>query len=923
MVGKTYWKDLRQSFSTSKGRVLSIVSLMALGSFALIGLKVSEPDIRTTGEDFFREHQTADLFVISNYGLDSSDTKILDGLDDEATVEYGYFKDVVVKDSTSAFRLFSKPETLSTYDLVEGKLPTKRGEIALSAAYQDDYKIGDTIDFTEKAGQNGEKVLKDHSYKIVGFVNSSELLSRVNLGQTTAGSGELNGYGVVTDTSFDSDVYMIARVAYDDLRSISPYEQTYIDQVYEDKKAVAKLLENQPSVRLAELKEEGQKTIDEGYAKITAAKKELSDAKAQLNQAQAHITDQENQLNAAKAVYGAAAVAEQDSQLQAAKVSLAEKTKAYQTKKAQADQELAEKEAALEEAQDSLDDLEQPTYETYTRREIPGSEGYVSYENNASVIDAVGNIFPVVLYFIAALVTFTTMARFVDEERLKAGTLKALGYDNRSIVRKFVLYGFVTSMIGTAIGTLAGHLLLPSIIYSTYASKLVVAPIELHFYPVKTLLAILLGLLSSVVPALLVVRKELAEKPAQLLLPKPPASGSKILMERITPIWSRMSFTQKVTARNIFRYKQRMLMTIFGVCGSIALLFAGLGVRSSIADLNNRQFNDIIKYDMIVAENNHLSSSQEKDLNQLLNSDDVKSHLSVHYETLTKVAGDNNDEQSITTLVTDGKDDATFRKYINLVNRTDGKALHLDQDGVVISEKLADLTGVKVGDTLTVKNADGKSIKLNISGIAEMYMSHFIFMSQDYYEKAFGTSVDYNADLLMLKDDSTKNTNAVATDFMDLAAVKGVVQNTTLKEQVNTIVDSLNRVMYIMIITSVLLAVVILYNLTNVNVAERIRELSTIKVLGFYDKEVTMYIYRETMHLSLIGILVGFGMGYALHSYMLLIIPPDTVMFNPAVGWLIYVVPAGVVILILIILGIIVNQWLKKIDMLEALKSVE
>ena len=470
MVGKTYWKDLRQSFSTSKGRVLSIVSLMALGSFALIGLKVSGPDIRTTGEEFFREHQTADLFVISNYGLDSSDTKILDGLDDEATVEYGYFKDVVVKDSTSAFRLFSKPETLSTYDLVEGKLPTKRGEIALSAAYQDDYKIGDTIDFTEKAGQNGEKVLKDHSYKIVGFVNSSELLSRVNLGQTTAGSGELNGYGVVTDTSFDSDVYMIARVAYDDLRSISPYEQIYIDQVYEDKKAVTKLLENQPSVRLAELKEEGQKTIDEGYAKITAAKKELSDAKAQLDQAQAQITDQENQLNAAKAVYGAAAVAEQDSQLQAAKVSLAEKTKAYQTKKAQADKELAEKEAALEEAQDSLDDLEQPTYETYTRREIPGSEGYVSYENNASVIDAVGNIFPVVLYFIAALVTFTTMARFVDEERLKAGTLKALGYDNRSIVRKFVLYGFVTSMIGTVIGTLAGHLLLPSIIYSTYAS---------------------------------------------------------------------------------------------------------------------------------------------------------------------------------------------------------------------------------------------------------------------------------------------------------------------------------------------------------------------------------------------------------------------------------------------------------------------
>ena len=515
------------------------------------------------------------------------------------------------------------------------------------------------------------------------------------------------------------------------------------------------------------------------------------------------------------------------------------------------------------------------------------------------------------------------MVRFVDEERLKAGTLRALGYDSKDIVRKFVIYGAVTGLVGTAIGTLLGHLLLPSIIYSTYSSKIVLAPIELHFYPFKTLLAVTLGLLSTVLPAILVARKKLAEQPAQLLLPKPPVAGDKIFMERIKPLWSRMSFTQKVTARNIFRYKQRMLMTIFGVCGSIALLFAGLGVRSSIADLNNRQFTDIIKYDMIVASNSNLTTEEETALNEQLDSSAISQEMPVHYETVTKVAGSKKDEQSITLLAADSSQDEEFRDYINLVNRESQEDLSLSLDGAIISEKLATLLGVQVGDEITVQDSNDQDLTIRVAGITEMYMSHFIFMSSSYYEEVFGATPEENAHVIILKDDTVTNTNQVASDFMELDAVKGVVQNTILKEQVNIIVHSLNRVMYILIMTSVLLAIVILYNLTNINVAERIRELSTIKVLGFYSKEVTMYIYRESIYLSLIGILVGFVMGIGLHRYMISIIPPESIMFNPALGYLIYLVPAAVVIAILVVLGLVVNQWLKKVDMLEALKSVE
>lgn len=1163
---KMYWKDIKQSFSSSKGRVISIASLMALGSFALVGLKVTGPDMRTTGERYLKAYNTTDLAVISDYGLTSSDQKRLEELKDKADIEYGYLKDVTIKGTTDAVRLLSNNQTISKFDVISGKLPSKTDEIALTADYKGRYKIGDTITFTEKPGMDGKDVLKGHTFKVVGFVASPELISNINLGASTAGTGELKAYGVVTPQAFDSSVYMVARIRYKDLKDLSPYSQTYLDKVYQDKKDVEKLLKGQAQVRLDSLKNEanrkifdgelkirdakeqllkGAEQLQAGQAQIQAGENQLTQGANQINEAKSQLQDGENQLAAGKitldnswdqlatargqldegwssltakegelqaarqqldtawemladkkeeldkasqqislahhqieeksadlaqakstldeAQSGIATMLDQLSSLQnladldesvkaqinqlsqaiaqakekyrvgqanyqvaqqelkkaqetlmskekeyqagqenyqaqtetlkakedqyqeglssyqvalatlrdkesdyqaglnqyneglatfetkaadlhagqvqlaqaqatyleklaelkKAKETLAEKTNEYDSKKTKANDEIAKKEKELAEAKEQIEALGLPTYNVYTRREAPGSEGYISYENNSNIIDSVGNVFPIVLYFVAALVTFTTMSRFVDEERIKVGTFRALGYDKKDIMRKFVIYGLVTSLVGTTIGVLAGHILLPMIVYSTYGPNMSVPKIELHFYPMVTLLSILFALLSAVLPAYLVARKELDEKPAQLLLPKPPTSGSKILLERITPLWSRLSFTHKVTARNIFRYKQRMFMTIFGVCGSIALLFAGLGVRSSIADLNNRQFKEIIKYDMIVAKQTTLTSHQEKELDELLDSAAISQKMGLHYETVSKVAGSKNDEQSITLLSVADKDSQKLSDYITLEARKNHEKLNLTDKGAVISEKLAQLTNTKVGDTLTVQDRTGRDVKVTVTGITEMYMGHFIFMNDSYYQSAFLQAPSDNAYLIHLKDDSSRNTNKVSAQFLALSSVRGVVQNTILKEQVNTIVNSLNRVMFVMIGTSVLLAIVILYNLTNINVAERIRELSTIKVLGFYDKEVTLYIYRETISLSLIGILVGFILGLLLHAYMIAIIPPETVMFNPAVNWPIYVTPAVLVITILFLLGFVVNHWLKKVDMLEALKSVE
>ena len=832
MKKTTYWKDVWRTFIASKGRMLSIALLMALGSFALIGLKVTSPNMKKTGEHFFKTHQTADLSLISTYNINQTDQDLLNTIKKKnVDIEYGYFKDAVVKGTNTAFRIFSKPKKISTYDLIEGKLPTKDGEIALSSTYKEEYSVGDKINFSEPVDSSGQKQLKEQTYTITGFVNSSELLSRNRLGNASAGTGKLDGF------------------------------------------------KDEPEKRLTEIKSQSQ-------AQITQVKQELETALAQ--------TQQMATSNAAEA----ASVKEATTKIEA-------------------------KQKELEESQAMVDNLPAPSYQFYSRREIPGSEGYVAYESNINIIHDVSNIFPVALYFMAALVTFVTMGRFVEEERGKAGIFNALGYSNSRIIHKFVIYGLITSITGTTAGVITGHTLLPILIHNTYKSDLQLPAFELHFYLGLTLVAFLLGLLSAVLPAFVVAKKELWEKPSQLLLPKPPRAGAKIVLERITPLWKRLSFTEKVTMRNIFRYKQRMFMTLFGVAGSIALLFAGLGIRSSVSNLNQQQFEDIIHYDMIVAKQPNASSALDEELTKLLDSKDVKEYLSVHFETLQKIAGTNKDTQEISTLVFNDRDEKLIDSYVSLHDRDRNKTLRLSNDGAIISEKMAKLLNLKVGDTITVQNSQDESVKIKIAGITEMYMGHFLFMNASYYQKAFGTPSVNNANLVTLAEPTKQNVENMAAKFINLPNVYGVVQNNNLKLQISTMVNSLTQVIGILITVSILLAVVVLYNLTNINVSERIHELSTVKVLGFYNNEVSLYIYRETIYLSIIGIFVGFGLGQALHQYMVSIIPPDRIMFDPSIGLATYLLPAVLIGFILIILGFVVNNRLAKLNMLEALSSVE
>ena len=1114
-------KDIRLSFRQSKGRFLSIMFLMMLGSFALVGLKAASPDIENSANRYLSQMKMMDLAVMSDYGISKADQKELNAVPN-AQVEYGYFTDTVIGDSSTSVRVFSQTTNISKFKLVSGHFPSKENQVALASFYQGKYKIGDSITLNEEGTTN--YALKQHTFTVAGFVNSSELASTISLGNSNSGSGTLSAYAMVTPKTFQSSVYTVARLKYDDLKALNSFGDSYRKKVKQYENELEKLVADNGKNRLSEIKKQAQTKIADGEAKIQTSQQALADAQQQLRNAQDQIdqkradlelaqgqlTEKENllaqgaaqiaqaeqtlasskakldtaaaqlssgwgqlnqmktqldqaasQLSAAKEnvtnaqatlataqaelekgqmqlaaaktdlqtqiaalqaqgidpatvpeiVAAQTQLAQEEAKLNLARTELEKKQAEFQTglsqyksqealyqaglaqyqsaaealnakqaeydaglaqyqngqatlknkqadyqagqvRLAQAKQQIADGQAQLDQAQATLNDkkteyekqkkdaetkikngqadiqkakdevagLSVPTYRVYTRRTFPGADEYTTTGNRAYGISAVGNAFPIVLYLVAALVTVTTMMRFVSEERTNAGVLKALGYRNQDVVKKFVIYGLVSSLLGTVIGSLLGTYFLPYILGKTIFKTSTYPALRLDFYWEISLIALLCSVLCGVAPALYIAHKELKEKPSQLLLPKAPTKGSKILLERIDFIWRRLSFTQKVTARNIFRYKQRMLMTIFGVAGSVALLFAGLGMSSSMEGMGNRQYGEIIKYDAVISQKHHLKSDEQAAINHLLADKKIAKKRGIYQETFTKKIKGAKDEQSLALFVTTGKD---FYHFIELYDSQSKASLNLSSHGAVISQKLATIMHVSVGDTFEVTSDEGKRYKIKVSGITEMYAGHFIFMNQDYYQTVFARKFQENAYLIKLKDSSSKNVQDTAAAFMKLTGVRAVVQNTGILEQIDVIVKSLGFVMQILTVASILLAIVILYNLMNINVAERIRELSTIKVLGFHNKEVTLYIYRETILLSVIGIIVGLFLGNILHRSLLETIAPDAFLLNPAVSVFVYLVPVFSIIMILIVLGFMVNAILRRIDMLEALKSVD
>lgn len=856
MNRNTLWKDALSSLNHSWGRFIGITLLMAVSAFTFIGLKMAGPDMKNTAQTYYQEVNLADLTVSSNYGLDKNDTQTIKNQAKKATLDFGYLQDATINNSKTSLRVLSESKNISTSQLISGNFPKKDNQIAISYLLRNKYHIGEWITLNEHSN------LKNSRFKIVGFIRPSEYTDKSNLGQTNVGTGQLSGVAIVKKSAFKAQSYSIARIRFNKTKELDPYSSTYQKFIDNKKERLTNSLAQNSKLKKTE--------VDNNF----------KDAQKQIRQAKEQIQLAENNgLN------------------------------------------MSREKARLEKQQKKLNEQEQEIKQlgsiSYYVNDRKNDSGYDTYQSNSEKIELITNIFPVFLFAVAALVSFSTMTRFIDEERQNIGVLRALGYSKLDTSLKFVIYSLTAALTGVFIGAIGGYWILPRIIFNAYTANLTLTNFQSGFSWKYLFLTFLISILCTTGAAVIQLFIVLRAKTSELLLPKPPKNGSRILLEKIKPFWQHLSFNYKVTLRNIFRYKVKMIMTILGIAGCTGLLMMGFGIRDSLAGIGQKQYSEIIKYDLIAIDKNSLSSEQSSRLNQKLSSSQVNKYLPVYFENVSKkIAGTN---QDLSIIVPEKS--SQISKYISLRNRSSGQKINLNSRGIVISEKLAKLLNLSIGDELSLVTTNGKKVKLPISNICEMYMGHYVLMNSNVYQKYFNKKVNSNAQLIELNN--KKQTNSFANSLMKTGAVSAINLNTNNQQIIDSLIQSMNKVIFLLIGLAALLAVVVIFTLTTTNLEERMREIATLKVLGFYNNEASLYIYRETIILSIFGILIGFLIGNWLHGFIIDNLAPLNAMFKPGILFSNYLLSALIPLVITGIMAIFVNRKIKEVNMLEALKSVD
>lgn len=856
MNRNTLWKDALSSLNHSWGRFIGITLLMAVSAFTFIGLKMAGPDMKNTAQTYYQEVNLADLTVSSNYGLDKNDTQTIKNQAKKATLDFGYLQDATINNSKTSLRVLSESKNISTSQLISGNFPKKDNQIAISYLLRNKYHIGEWITLNEHSN------LKNSRFKIVGFIRPSEYTDKSNLGQTNVGTGQLSGVAIVKKSAFKAQSYSIARIRFNKTKELDPYSSTYQKFIDNKKERLTNSLAQNSKLKKTE--------VDNNF----------KDAQKQIRQAKEQIQLAENNgLN------------------------------------------MSREKARLEKQQKKLNEQEQEIKQlgsiSYYVNDRKNDSGYDTYQSNSEKIELITNIFPVFLFAVAALVSFSTMTRFIDEERQNIGVLRALGYSKLDTSLKFVIYSLTAALTGVFIGAIGGYWILPRIIFNAYTANLTLTNFQSGFSWKYLFLTFLISILCTTGAAVIQLFIVLRAKTSELLLPKPPKNGSRILLEKIKPFWQHLSFNYKVTLRNIFRYKVKMIMTILGIAGCTGLLMMGFGIRDSLAGIGQKQYSEIIKYDLIAIDKNSLSSEQSSRLNQKLSSSQVNKYLPVYFENVSKkIAGTN---QDLSIIVPEKS--SQISKYISLRNRSSSQKINLNSRGIVISEKLAKLLNLSIGDELSLVTTNGKKVKLPISNICEMYMGHYVLMNSNVYQKYFNKKVNSNAQLIELNN--KKQTNSFANSLMKTGAVSAINLNTNNQQIIDSLIQSMNKVIFLLIGLAALLAVVVIFTLTTTNLEERMREIATLKVLGFYNNEASLYIYRETIILSIFGILIGFLIGNWLHGFIIDNLSPLNAMFRPGILFSNYLLSALIPLVITGIMAIFVNRKIKEVNMLEALKSVD
>lgn len=667
----------------------------------------------------------------------------------------------------------------------------------------------------------------------------------------------------------------------------------------------------------------GSRELAAGKKQLDEAKAELDDVPAQLQEAKQKLSDARKELDDGWKEYydgeekyadGKQELAEAYTELQSGEKDYRAGLREYEDGKAEADEKIADAQAKIADARRKVADIESCEWYLFGRSYNPG---YTGFGQDAERMANLASVFPVIFFLVAALVCLTTMTRMVEEQRVQIGSLKAMGYSSLAISRKYIFYGLLPSLTGGLMGLVIGYILFPKMIFMAYQIMYQVPDIELRAYPGISAFSVLAAVACTTLATLWACLATLRETPASLMRPRTPKAGKRVFLEYIRPLWKRMSFTHKVTARNLFRYQKRFWMTVIGIGGCTALIIAGFGMRSSLLFTMTRQYDELFHYSAQVTLADNVLSEEREAVEDFLSSDArIVSYVPATASSATVATSGYSTTAYIEVMASD-----EIGKVVDLFDYKSGEPITMGDDGVYINQKLSELLGVKIGDTFFL-DGEGRG-DVTVAGIYEHYTGHFIYMTPTYYENALHAGSEPNAYLMNFTSDDTDTCNAIFEKLLDLS---GVATTSRMRDTQDTYMHSMERVDFVVVIiilAAAALAMVVLFNLSNINITERQRELATIKLLGFYDREVSAYVYRENIVLTVFGILIGCFMGHWLHIYLVRSTEIDLMMFGRQTKATAYLYAAILTTIFSFLVNVLAHFRMKKIDMVESLKSAE
>lgn len=731
--------------------------------------------------------------------------------------------------------------------------------------------------------------------------------------------------------------YQDGQTAYEDNLAQLDAQQEEVAKGYEEYYDALKPFEGTPMYdqmveQLAPQKaklDEAAAQIQAGYQQLAQVKAQLEESKVELDAAQAQLQDAAQQLDTGWAEYqsgqqtldqeeakGRSQLAQAKAELDDGEAEYQKGLEEYEQAKADAQPELEQAQADIDQGQKELDAM--ATCEWYVLGRDTNS-GFVSYSQDAERVDNLSSIFPVIFFVVAALACLTTMTRMVEEQRTQIGSLKALGFSRLAISQKYIGYAFVASLVGGLIGLGIGATLIPAVIANAFQIMYAIPGLDYKMQLPLFVLAVLAAVACTTGAALWACLSTLIDTPANLMRPRAPKAGKRVFLEYIKPIWRRLSFTWKVTMRNLFRYQKRFWMTVIGIGGCTALIVTGFGLHESIFDVLDKQFDEISLYDATVGLDEGLTEEQKQGIEDYLDGEEAVEDYMFTYQQMMDASTTGTSYDVYLFAVDDVEE---FGRFVDLRHRSDHSPVELDGSGVVIDEKLSELLDVSVGDTITLEG--DQRVEAVVADITENYVYHYVYLTRDLYTQLYGEDYQNNVMLLAYQDGMGVDvSNQTSETLMKMDGVASYSYIATIRDSFEDSMDAINYAVVIIIVAAAALAFVVLYNLTNINITERRSELATLKVLGFYDGETTAYVLRENVFLTIFGVILGLVLGRFLHSWMVLTVEVDLVMFGRTAPPYAYVLAAALTALFSLIVNVAAHFRLKKIDMVESLKTVE